>query len=296
MDKEVLEKYKKAGEIAGRAKILAKKEIKSGVKSLDLVERIENFIKKEANLAFPVNLSINDIAAHCTPDINDQTELKDGDMVKLDLGAQIDGYIADTSVCVKIGENSDPLIKASQDALDSFINELSPGKTIAELSTLVNEVIVSHGFNPVRNLAGHSLDQYTQHGRISIPNNKSTLQYQFKEDDAIAMEVFATNGEGWVVESSPTLIFMFSKPDAVRIRESKLVLQHITENYKTLPFAKRWLKDICNPLSLHMALKELTTKRIIMEYPPLREKAHGIVSQSEETLIVKDKPIVTTKI
>src|SRR3989338_2311461 len=295
MEKEVLEKYKKSGDVAARAKILAKKEIKDNTKALDLVENIENFIKKEADLAFPVNLSINDMAAHCTPDFDDQTVLKTGDLVKLDLGTQVDGYIADTSVCVRIGESSDPLIKASQDALDSFIKELSPGKTIGELSTLVDEIVVSHGFNPVRNLAGHSLDQYTQHGHLSIPNNKSTLQYKFKEDDVIAMEVFTTNGEGWVVESSPTLIYMFVKLGAIRLKESKFVLKKVVENYKTLPFAKRWLRDTCNPVSPHMALKELVTKGIIVEYPPLREKARGDVAQTEETLIVKDKPIITTK-
>lgn len=296
MEKEILEKYQKAGLIANKAKILARNEIKEGVKTLDLVEKVENFIKEQSGLAFPINLSVNDTAAHSTPDINETTELKDGDMVKLDLGVQIDGYIADTSVCVKINDDSDPLIKASEDALNSFIKELRPGKTIGELSSLVEEVVISHGFNPVRNLAGHSLDQYTQHGSLSIPNSKSTLKYEFKEDDVIAMEVFTTNGEGWVIESSPTLIYMFVKPNSIRMRESKVILQHIIENYKTLPFAKRWLKNICNPINLHMALRELVNRGIIIEYPPLREKSHGTVAQSEETLIVKDKPIITTRI
>ncbi len=296
MEKEVLEKYKKAGTVAGEAKEIAKKEVKDGLKALELAENIEKFILSKAGLAFPVNISVNDIAAHYTPDIADTLVLKNGDLVKVDLGVQVDGYIADTSVCMRIGEQSDPLLKASQDALEAFLKEVAPGKTVAELSSLVEEVVVSHGFNPVRNLAGHSLEQYTQHAHLSIPNSKTTLQHQLKEDDVIAMEVFTTDGEGWVVESSPTLIYMFVKSGPVRMRESKLILQKVIDEYKTLPFAKRWLKGIGNAITLQMALKELVGKGILYEYPPLREKARGFVAQAEETIIVKDKAIITTRI
>ncbi len=295
LEKEILEKYKKAGSIASKMKDLAKKQIKDGAKAINIAELIEEEIKKEAGLAFPVNVSVNDIAAHYTPDINDTLVFKTGDLVKVDLGVQVDGYIADTSVCMRIGENSDPLLKASEDALEAFIKEVAPEKTVAELSKIVEETVVSHGFNPVRNLAGHSLDQYTQHAHISIPNSKTTLQNKLKEDDVIAMEVFTTNGEGWVVESTPTLIYMFVKPGAVRMRESKMILRKIIEEYKTLPFAKRWLKGVSNAVSLHMALKELVGKGILYEYPPLREKSRGFVAQTEETIVVRDKPIITTR-
>ncbi len=295
MEKEVLEKYKEAGRIANKMRELARQELKDGIKVLDLVEKIEEAIKKEANLAFPVNFSINDVAAHYTPDINDEGIIRNGDLVKVDIGVQIDGYIADTSICVRVGEKSDPLLKASEDALEAFLKEVAPGKTVAELSSLVEEVVVSHGFNPVRNLAGHSLEQYTQHAHISIPNSKTTLQHKLKEDDVIAMEVFTTDGEGWVIESTPTLIYMFVKSGAVRMRESKMILQRVVDQYKTLPFARRWLKDIGNTVSLHMALRELVNNGILHEYPPLRERSRGMVAQAEETIIVKDKPIITTR-
>lgn len=296
MEKEILEKYKKSGEIAQKAKEIARKEIKEGVKILDIAEKVENLIKKEASLAFPINISINDFAAHYTPDIDDALTLKDGDLVKIDIGVHIDGYIADTAFSVRIGDKSDVLIKASEDALKQFLDFVSPGKTIEELTTLIEEVITSYGVNPVRNLAGHSLEQFIQHGKISIPNSKVPIKEKLKEDDVIAMEVFTTNGEGYVVESSPTLIYMFVRSGAVRLRESKLILQRIIDEYKTLPFAKRWLKDIGSPLKIYMALRELVERGIIREYPPLRERARGLVAQSEETIIIKDKPIITTKI
>jgi len=295
MEKEILEKYQKAGEIHKQAKDFAKPQIKEGKKILDLAESIEKFIKdKGGELAFPVNISINDIAAHFTPDANDETVLKQNDMVKVDIGVHIDGYIADSAFSVAIGEKSNVLIKAAEDAVSQFIKTIRPGKTIEEMSGLVEDVVTSHGVSPIRNLAGHSLENFKEHGGISIPNARCSLNQKIEEGTAIGMEVFTTNGEGWVRESSPTSIYMFLRPNPVRLRESRLILQKIVEQYKTLPFAKRWLKDMASPLKLHMALKEMTTRGVLHEYPPLREKSNAVIAQAEETIIVLDKPIVTT--
>jgi methionyl aminopeptidase len=98
-----------------------------------------------------------------------------------------------------------------------------------------------------------------------------------------------------VKESSPTLIYMFLQPKPVRLRESKKILDLIFEEYKTLPFAKRWLKDVGSSVSLHLALRELVNKDILKEYPSLKERSNGIIAQTEETIIVLDKPKITTK-
>ncbi|MEM5799119.1 MAG: type II methionyl aminopeptidase [Candidatus Aenigmatarchaeota archaeon] len=295
MDKATEEKYIKAGEIAKKAKELARQELKAGVKIIDFAEKIEDFIKKEAGLAFPINISINEFAAHCTPDINDDSVFKEGDLIKVDLGVQVDGYIADTAFSVKLDEENNILIKASEDALQEFIDNISPGKTIDEMTKIVEEVVQSYGVKTVKNLAGHSLEQYIQHGGLSIPNMHINSKHQFKEGDIIAMEIFTTNGEGFVIESSPTVIYMFVRPNALRLNESKIILDKIIEQYKTLPFAKRWLKELTSPVKLHMALREMVERGVLHEYPPLRERGRGLVAQTEETIIVKDKPIITTR-
>ena len=296
MEKEVLEKYLKAGKICQEAKDLARKELKPGLKVLDLAEKIEKLIRdREAGIAFPVNISINDIAAHYTPDINDTLTFKEGDLVKVDVGVHVDGYIGDTAFSVKLGEESHPLIKASKDALEQFIKTIRPGKTVGEMSRLIDEVVTNHGFNPIRNLAGHSVEQYIQHGGLSIPNGHIPSNEEIKEDQVLGMEVFTTDGEGLVKESSPTLIYMFLQPKPVRLNESRKILELIFDEYKTLPFARRWLKDIGSPVRLHLALKELVDRGVLREYPPLREKSFKPVAQTEETIIVQDKPIITTR-
>jgi methionyl aminopeptidase len=295
MDKEILERYVKAGEISKEVKKFARDEIKPGLKLLDLAEKIEKMIKDKAGIAFPVNISLNDIAAHYTPDIGDTLTFKEGDLVKVDVGIQIDGFIADTAFSVKIGEKTHPLIEAAEDALNQFIKEIRPGKTVGEMSALIEEVVSSHGVKPVRNLAGHTLEQYTQHGGLSIPSGHVPSDEEIKEDQVLGMEVFTTDGEGLVKESFPTLIYMFLEPKPVRIIESRKIMQLIIDEFKTLPFAKRWLKDVGSPVKIHMALKELVGRGVLHEYPPLRERANGLTAQAEETIIVQDKPIITTR-
>jgi len=297
MEKEIIEKYEKAGKINQEAKAFAREQLKPGLKVLDLAEQIEKLITdKGGGIAFPVNISLNDITAHYSPDINDTLTFKDGDLIKVDIGVHIDGYIADSAFSVKLGEKSDTLIKAAEDALEQFIKEIRPDKTVDEMSKLIEDVVVSYGVNPVRNLAGHTLEQYVQHGGLSIPNSHISSKEKIEEGQVLGMEVFTTNGEGFVKESSPTLIYMLVLPKPVRLRESRKILELVIDKYKTLPFAKRWLKGIGNPAMLHLALKELVSKEVLHEYPPLRERSNGLTAQAEETIIVLDKPIITTRL
>jgi methionyl aminopeptidase len=296
MEKEILEKYVKAGQICQKAKDLARQQLRPGLKVLDLAEQVEKMIKDEGGKpAFPVNISLNDIAAHYTPDINDTLTLKEGDLIKVDIGVHIDGYIGDTAFSVKLGEKSDTLIKAAEDALEQFIKTVRPGNTVDELSLLVEEVVKSHGVNPIRNLAGHTLEQYTQHGDLSIPNGHVPIKQELEEGQVIGMEVFTTTGEGMVKESSPTLIYMLKTPRPVRLRESRKILELVLNEYQTLPFARRWLKNVGRPVALQLALKELTSNEVLHEYPPLRERSNALVAQAEETIIIQDKPIITTR-
>jgi len=296
MEKEILEKYVKAGEIAKECKKTARKMLKDGIKIIDIAEKVESLIRKMgATPAFPVNISVNEVAAHYTPDINDPYILRNGDLDKVDIVVMIDGYIADTAFSVMIGEKSNPLIDAAEKTLERFFKKVRPGKTVAELSELVENSIKEFGFNPVRNLAGHGLERYVQHAEPSIPNGKVNIQTELKEGQVIAMEVFVTNGVGWVKESYPILIYRYLQDKAVRMRESRIILEMSKNEFKGMPFAKRWIKNI-SPTRLTLALNELVSKNAIIEYPILKEKSNGIVAQAEETVVLMKKPIITTKI
>ena len=299
MEEKTLKKYVKAGEIAKKTKKFALSLVEEGIKLVELAEKIESFIKKEGGgIAFPVNLSLNHIAAHYTPTLDDETTLKDGDLLKVDVGVHVDGYIADTAFTVLVGKGDEKkrkLIEASKKTLETFISSVKPGSTVSELSKLVEEKVRSFGFVPVRNLAGHGLERYVTHASPSIPNGYVEDESKVEEGMAIAMEIFVTDGSGWVKESWPSLIFKYLQEKPVRLRESRKILEMSRDHFKGLPFAKRWLEKEIPRAKLSLALRELLATDAILEYPVLKERDSGLVAQWEETMIItSDGPLVTT--
>lgn len=284
---EPFEYYRKAMRISESVMRYAKTLVKEGARALDIVDEIEKKIVEEGGKpAFPVNLSINEIAAHYTPDRDDPLTLKQGDVVKVDVGIHVNGYISDRAFTVCVGERGHELIKAAEEALKEALKLIRPGNRVFEVSKVVEEVITSFGFNPVRNLSGHGLGRYIQHAEPTIPNGENNIQTEFKEGQVIAMEVFATDGLGWVKDSYPVLIYSLQAERPVRSWEARKILTHITKEYKTLPFARRWLAELV-PKNLDVALAELIRVKALREYPILKEKSNGLVAQAEETIILE---------
>jgi len=288
-----MDDYIKAGKIAKEAKEYAKSLIKPGINLLELADNIENFIKTNGGeIAFPVNLSLNEIAAHHVPAWNETLSLNQNDVLKIDIGVHINGYIADTAFTVSFNPENHNLIKASKEALENAIKLIKPGITLAEIGDVVQKTISSYGYQPIINLAGHSLDKYDLHAGMSIPNfnnkNKTTLE----EGMVLAIEPFATSGKGLVTETTIKEVFRLVKSGPTRYKN---ILVHIEKNYNALPFAKRWLVKKFGPLKTQLAIRELVSKGILHEYKELKEVSNGLVSQHEHTIIVKkDKAKVTT--
>lgn len=287
MEKEVLENYEKAMKIADDVVGYAKKIDFVNRKILDIAEEIENVVKTLGGKpAWPVNILINEIAAHYTPDVNDTITLKENDLVKIDIGIQVNGYISDRAFTVCIGKSTHPLIEASEKGLQEAVKLIKPGTKIYEISQTVEDTVNSFGFNTIRNLCGHAVERFNQHAHPSIPNGKNTIKEEIQADQVIAMEVFSTDGSGWVVESSPTLIFKYKQDKPVRLWEARQLLEIAKRKFDKLPFTKRWVKDI-SPFKFDMAVRQLVEADALYDYPPLKERANGLVAVTEETVIVK---------
>lgn len=288
MEKEIFENYEKARSISDSVILFSRTLLKEGTKIFDVAEKIEKkILDLGARPAFPVNISINENAAHYTPDINDLTVLNENDIVKIDIGIGVEGFVWDRAFTVCMGNESHPLIEASEKALEEALKLIKPGTKIFEISEVVENTIAEFGFNPVRNLCGHGLEQYTQHAKPTIPNGKNTIKEEIKEGQVIAMEVFSTNGIGLVKESSPVLIYSFLQDRPIRLFEARKILERSKKEFEMLPFAKRWLTNIASGAKLELALKQLVDVGALTEYPILKEESNGLVAQTEETVIVK---------
>jgi len=268
MNEYIREHYHEAGKIAAQVLKEAGSYIKEDMQLLEVAQFAEDRIRDlGGNIAFPCNISINEIASHYTPD-DDIPRFKKGDVVKIDIGVHVEGYIADTAKTLEIGtENHTRLITASKDALDKAILSIKESVQTRTVGKVIEETITKHGFSPVKDLTGHSLEQYKLHSGISIPNYGSFFSQKIKKDMVFAIEPFATYGRGNIRHGKPH-IYAAGKTGTKAHRD-------IGERFGALPFALRWVPE--------MSLDDLKGLR---EYPELIESSGAIVAQSEHTVIV----------
>jgi len=287
---DILEKYREAGRILKTVRSEAVEMVRVGNTLLQVAEFIENrTIELGGRPAFPCNISRNQEAAHATPKIGD-TDVFGKDMVKLDLGVHVDGYVADSAVTVDLSGNSE-IKKAAEEALAAAIELAKPGISTGELGAVIEDSIRSYGLNPITNLTGHGLSQYEAHDDPSVPNRHVEGGAILKEGDVLAIEPFATDGVGTVHDGNWAEIYSLIRKKPVRLPAVRNVLKQV-EEYRELPFAKRWLKSD----KLDFVLLQLEKSGIIHSYPVLLESSGGLVAQAEHTIIVtQDGCEITTK-
>lgn len=282
----------KAGEIASEVLEYGRNLIKKDKSVLEIVENVEGKIfQRGGKPAFPAQISINEIAAHFSP-VKEEFSIKESDIVKLDVGVHVNGAIGDNAAT--IGNNKE-LIEASREALNEAIKIIQIGTRLRDIGKVIDNTISSYGFNPVKNLTGHSIELYEQHAGLSIPNYDNNDDFKLKKGMVIAIEPFATTGIGMIEEGKDSGIFKIEKVKSVRTQISKEILDFITKEYKTLPFTKRWLLKKFPEFKVNFALNNLEKEGIISQYKQLSEKSKGIVSQAEHTLLIDDKIKILTK-
>jgi len=303
----MIDSYIKAGKIVSKIRTDASKMIKEGCLVLDLVEYVESeILKQDAEIAFPCNVSINEVAAHYTSPANDKTVIHAGDLVKLDLGAMVNGCIADSAVTVmaegniderfsqdQINENQE-LIEASAAGLEAAIATVRAGVELNKIGAAVHEAISDFDFNPIFNLMGHSLEQYNLHAGISVPNYDNNDTFKLDEGQAVAIEPFATTGIGHVNDAPGHYIYSYMANKPFRMKSTQKVLTYIQNNNQYVPFSGRWITDKFGERRGGIALKQLSDAMAIYPYAPLKEKKDCFVSQKEHTLIVEKEGCTVT--
>ncbi|GCF13055.1 type II methionyl aminopeptidase [Haloarcula mannanilytica] len=291
LDSEQYEKCREAGEILAQVRDEAAERVEVGVSHLEVAQWAEDKIRELGGKpAFPVNISIDEEAAHATPERDDDATFGE-EMINLDIGVHVDGWLADTAVTVDLS-GQDELAEAPAEALDAALDVAGPGVDVGQIGAAVEEVIEGYGYNPVVNLTGHGLGHWEQHTSPNIPNREVAQGATLDVGDVVAIEPFATDGRGKVQEGADEEIFALEREGSVRNRQARQVLEQITEEYRTLPFAARWLDS---PRA-EMALRRLKQQDIVHGYPVLKEQDGAYVSQKEHTVIItEDGCEVTTR-
>ncbi len=297
MDNDTLQKIIKAGKIASQVRREgAKKMAIPGTSFLEVMDYCEEKIIKLGGEIAWAQMAVNDVAAHFCPQEDEVGTTQEGDLIKVDIGVHLDGYIADNAMTIEVGKTQEhkDLIRASQNALKSAIKLVRPGVKLWELGEAQFLEAEKLGFTTIKNLSGHSIEQYKVHGGVNIPTFNTHDTKELKEGMQIAIEPFVTAGNGIVKESGQSTIFMQAKQGAARTPYARKILEEI-KSRNGLPITTRWFTRKLGKGPALLGLRELQKMSILRSYPPLAEVTGLPVAQFEHSMIVQEKPLVYTR-
>jgi len=286
LNPEEIKKWKTAGKLARDALHFGRDLIEAEKSMLNVTEEIEQFVKKNGGeLAFPTNLAVNNVGAHWTPSSKSNEIFSKGDVVKLDVGVHIDGYIGDNALTLEIDStNYTKMIEASREALNAAINVAVAGVNVGIIGHAVQDTIEKYGYRPIANLTGHRIKRYNLHSGVSIPSVRERGGPTLNNGDIVAIEPFVTDGAGRVGGKRNSNIYHLRQIRKVRDEKATELMKEIQERYKGLPFAERWLHEFQDDATKN--LQKLMRAGIVSYYPVLDELGNGIVAQSEHTLLI----------
>jgi|TARA_B100001079_G_scaffold142451_1_gene122021 methionyl aminopeptidase len=286
LNPEEIIKWKTAGKLARDALHFGRDLIEAEKSMLNVTEEIERFVKKNGGeLAFPTNLAVNNVGAHWTPSSKSNEIFSKGDVVKLDVGVHIDGYIGDNALTLEIDStNYTKMIEASREALNAAINVAVAGVNVGIIGHAVQDTIEKYGYRPIANLTGHRIKRYNLHSGVSIPSVRERGGPTLNNGDIVAIEPFVTDGAGRVGGKRNSNIYHLRQIRKVRDEKATELMKEIQERYKGLPFAERWLHEFQDDATKN--LQKLMRAGIVSYYPVLDELGNGIVAQSEHTLLI----------
>jgi methionyl aminopeptidase len=290
-DSQALDSFKKSGEIVARLRKEIPGLVKYGKPAIQICDGLEQRIRDYGGKpAFPVNVGINDVAAHYTSPPGDTLTIPAASLVKVDFGVHVDGYATDTSVTICLDPRFEPLAQAADEALQNAIRGFKPGVKLSEIGRIVQTTITRFGLRPISNLTGHKIERYNLHAGKSVPSISAMGMNgaKIEEGEVFAIEPFVTlsKAQGAVTNGSSAYIYRFVKPKGAITEDSKKVLAFVQANFSTLPFASRWLEKAFSRNVGKMAIQDLVRNKCISAYPVLVEATGNPVAQSEHTVIV----------
>jgi methionyl aminopeptidase len=300
-DEEAEKLLLEAGKLASQVRDEIAKLTVPGANVLELCKKADDLIySQNAVPAFPINISISDVAAHYTGQINDDLIIPAKGVVKIDCGVSLNGFIADTAKSVDLDGSYTDLIKASIDATEAAIEIIRPGSNLGKIGGVIEKTIKEAGFQPIKELRGHLIERYIVHAGKSVPNIFVDTNETVELGEVYAIEPFATTGQGSVHADFNTVNIFRAAPIKIPLRSkhAKKVLRLAVQEFGGMPFAERWLlRHNMSVSEVKVGMMELRKAGAMIEYHVLRAATNeDVVAQNEHTMIIKEEEaFVTTR-
>lgn len=213
-----LEGMKRVSEVVATTLRLMREHAKVGMSTKELDNFGGEILKSHGAKSAPYEtygfpgyscISVNEEAAHGIP--SDQNILKEGDLVNIDVSAELDGFWADNGGSFVLGKdihNHQPLVDASRDILHKAIHSIKGGVKISDIGYLIETEAKKSGFKVIKNLAGHGVGRSLHEAPEDILNYRvKTNRERFRKNTTVAVETFISTqstvavqlNDGWTL-------------------------------------------------------------------------------------------------
>jgi len=244
-------------------------------------------------LAFPTCVSINECVCHFSPLTNESVELKDGDVVKIDLGVHIDGYIAVVAHTLVLsaevtGATAD-VVLAAYTAAEVALKSIKVGTKNSEISSVIDKVAEAYGVKPLQGVLMHQMKRFVIDGNNAVllreEADQKVEEFEFEANQVYTVDVVMTTGEGKPIErDARTTVFKRAVDQTYRLKmkASRYVFNEVNKRFPTLPFTIRALDERQG----RMGVVECVKHDLLAPYPVLYEKPGVGVAHFKFTVLM----------
>ncbi|KAM0953199.1 putative methionyl aminopeptidase [Dioscorea sansibarensis] len=305
---DVVTKYKTAAEILNKALQLVVSECKPKVKVVDLCEKGDAFIREqtgnvyknvkkkiERGVAFPTCVSVNNTVCHFSPLASDETVLEESDIVKIDMGCHIDGFIAVVAHTYVIqdgpviGRAADVLAAAST-AADVALRLVRPGKKNKDVTEAIQKVAAAYDCKIVEGVLSHQLKQFVIDGNkviLSVGSPETRVEdAEFEENEVYAVDIVTSTGDGKpkLLDEKQTTIYKraVDKNYHLKMKTSRFIFSEISQKFPIMPFTARALEE----KRARLGLVECVNHDLLEPFPVLYEKLGDLVAHIKFTVLL----------
>lgn len=307
----MLEKVKEGAEIHRQVRSYIREWIQPGMKFTDICQRIEDKIREltgfdekdplKRGIAFPTGVSVNNCAAHWTPNPGDNTVLEYDDVCKIDFGVHIDGWIIDSAFTYTSNPKFDPLLEIAKEATYTGIKAAGSDAILGEIGSDIQEVIEAaeieldgktYPLKSIGDICGHQIDRFKIHAGKAVPNIKfEEYTERMLPGEFYAIETFPSTGEGHVKPGPDCSHYMLNYKEGYKdkflAKNEKKLLETIEKDRGTLAFCLRWLEN----KKKTKFLRKLIKSNVVVSYPPLYDIRGSYVAQFEHTIHIGENKV-----
>ena len=272
----------------------------------DKVYKAKKSMKK--GIAFPTCISVNECVCHFSPlNKSESIVLKDGDIVKIDLGVHIDGFIAVVahSLIVGLNEKDDakpiegPLadaIVAAKHAVEAAHKLIRPGNKNSDLTKAFKNISEIYGVSMCEGTLCHEMKQFVIDGNkvviLKESHDQKVNDITFEKGEVYAVDICVSTGEGKLKEmDSRTTVYKRVVDASYRLKRqsSRFVLNEVNKTFPTMPFTLRALSDATKARA---GVIECVKNDLLQPYHVLYEREGSHVLHFKFTVLVRESGTV----